>query len=57
MAISEINRELKKYNGLQPTDRPDLITRVFHLKVQELFKDVKNDLFGLYTGHVYSIEY
>jgi hypothetical protein len=50
----EIVRELR---GLQPTDRPDLIARVFRLKVQELIADLRNGLFGLYAGHVYTIEY
>jgi hypothetical protein len=43
--------------GQQPPDRPDLIARVFRLKVQELLADVKNGLFGPYAGHVYTIEY
>jgi len=43
--------------GQQPTDRPDLIARVFRLKVQELLADLKNALFGPYAGHVYTIEY
>ncbi len=43
--------------GQQVTDRPDLITRVFTLKVKELLTDLKNHLFGPYTGHVYMIEY
>jgi hypothetical protein len=51
----EIDRELR--NGLQPTDRPDIIARVFCLKVQELLADLKNGLLGPYAGHVYTIEY
>jgi hypothetical protein len=51
----EIVRELLP--GQQPTDRPDLIARVFRLKVQELLADLKNGLFGPYAGHVYTIEY
>jgi hypothetical protein len=51
----EIDREL--HNGLQPTDRPDIIARVFRLKVQELLADLKNGLFGPYAGYVYTIEY
>jgi hypothetical protein len=50
----EIDRELK---GRQPIDRPDLIARVFHLKVRELLIDLKNGLFGPYIGHVYMIKY
>jgi hypothetical protein len=51
----EIVRELEP--GQQPQDRPDLIARVFYLKVQELLADLKNGLFGPYAGHVYTIEY
>jgi hypothetical protein len=43
--------------GQQPTDRPDLICRVFALKVKELLADLKKGLFGPYAGHVYTIEY
>ena len=43
--------------GQQPNDRPDLITRVFFLKVKELIADLRNDLFGPYQGHVYTVEY
>ena len=51
----EILRELNP--GQQPTDRPDIIARVFRLKIQELLTDLKNGLFGPYAGHVYTIEY
>jgi hypothetical protein len=50
----EIDRELE---GRQPMDRPDLIARVFRLKVRELLVDLKNGLFGPYIGHVYTIKY
>lgn len=43
--------------GQQPTDRPDLIARVFCLKVQELLTDIRNGILGPYAGHVYTIEY
>ena len=43
--------------GQQPTDRPDLICRVFALKVKELIADLRKGLFGPYAGHVYTIEY
>jgi hypothetical protein len=43
--------------GQQPTDRPDLICRVFALKVKELLADLKKGLFGPYAGHMYTIEY
>ncbi len=41
----------------QATDRPDLIARVFALKVKELLADLKNGLLGPYAGYVYTIEY
>jgi hypothetical protein len=45
------------FPGQQPTDRPDLIARVFRLKVKELLADLKGGLFGPYQAHVYTIEY
>jgi len=51
----EITRNLLP--GQTATDRPDLVARVFHLKVQELLADLKRNLFGPYAGHVYTIEY
>lgn len=51
----EILAEL--FPGQQPTDRPDLVARVFRLKVRELLTDLKNGLFGPYAAHVYTIEY
>jgi len=35
----EITRELAK-NNLKPQDRPDIITRVFKIKFDELMKDL-----------------
>lgn len=32
--------------GLRPEDRPDIITRVFKMKLNHLMKDLKNGLFG-----------
>lgn len=43
--------------GQQARDRPDLIARVFNLKAKELIKDLKEGFFGLYVGHVMTIEY
>jgi hypothetical protein len=51
----EITRNLLA--GQQPADRPDLIARVFRLKVKELLADLKGGLFGPYQAHVYTIEY
>jgi len=45
------------FEGQQPQDRPDLIARVFRLKVKGLLADVKNGIFGPYQAHVYTIEY
>jgi hypothetical protein len=45
------------FPGQRPNDRPDLIARVFRLKIQELLADLRNGLFGQYAGHVYTIEY
>jgi hypothetical protein len=44
-------------NGQQAINRPDLLYRVFILKVRELLTDLKNHVFGRYTGHIYTIEY
>lgn len=51
----EIIREL--FPGQQPTDRPDLLARVFRLKLKELLDDLKSGVLGPYEGHVYTIEY
>lgn len=52
----EIQRELLP--GQEPIDRPDLVARVFHLKVKKLLAELKQgNIFGRYQGHVYTIEY
>ena len=39
-------------------DRPDIVARVFHLKVKELLRDVKEkNIFGRYMGSVYTVKY
>jgi hypothetical protein len=55
--------------GQTTADRPDLVTRVFHLKVKALLEDIKGmskgghnrvsrpGIFGKYLGHIYTIEY
>lgn len=45
------------FTGQQPYDRPDIIARVFHLKVGEIVRDLKKGIFGPYAGHVNTIEY
>ena len=52
----EISRELLP--GQTAVDRPDLVARVFHLKQQELLKEIKiKNIFGRYLGCVWTIEY
>ena len=52
----EITRELLP--GQTATDRPDLVVRVFRIKVTHLLHDLKRkQIFGRYLGSVYTIEY
>ena len=52
----EIQNELLP--GQTPQDRPDLITRVFKLKKDQLMHDiVKGELFGKVVAHMYVIEW
>lgn len=52
----EILSELEP--GQQPNDRPDLIARVFHLKLKLLIKDLhENGFFGKTVARVYTIEF
>ena len=52
----EIKRELLPHQTA--FDRPDLVSRVFHLKVQFFLADLKkHQIFGQYTGSVYTIKY
>lgn len=52
----EIKNELA--DGQSPVDRPDLVARVFNLKVRELINDLKyKQIFGKYKGLVRTIEY
>jgi hypothetical protein len=44
--------------GQAPHDRPDIIARVFRLKLDQLIKDLKtNHLFGVPVAHVHVIEF
>ncbi|KAF4530354.1 hypothetical protein B566_EDAN018479, partial [Ephemera danica] len=44
--------------GQVPSDRPDVVARVFDLKVKELLKDiVKGQIFGSVAAYTYSIEF
>ena len=52
----EITDEL--FTGQNASDRPDLVARVFDLKVKELLKDIKvKQIFGSYRGLVRTVEY
>ena len=43
---------------IQPCDRPDIVARVFHIKLQELMKDLtKKSIFGKAVAWVYVIEF
>ncbi|GKB34511.1 hypothetical protein Tco_0879453, partial [Tanacetum coccineum] len=53
----EIVREMSK-KGLKPEDRPDVITRVFKIKLDNLIKEFKDErTFGRVRGVVYTIEF
>ncbi len=44
--------------GQSACDRPDIVARVFHLKLAALLNDImKKDLFGEVLGHVYTVKY
>ncbi|CAH9117164.1 unnamed protein product [Cuscuta europaea] len=53
----EIEREVKK-EGVRPEDRPDLVTRVFKIKLNNLIADLKDQkIFGHPRALVYTIEF
>ncbi|XP_074299925.1 uncharacterized protein LOC141631106 [Silene latifolia] len=44
--------------GLRPEDRPDILSRVFKMKLAELMKDLKDrHIFGRVIGGTYTIEF
>jgi hypothetical protein len=52
----EITRE--PLPGQSPSDRPDLISRVFQLKKDAIIKDIyKNGVLGRTVAYVYAIEF
>ena len=52
----EITRELLPFQTA--TDRPDLVARVFRIKVAHLLNDLKKEqIFGKFLGCVWTIEY
>ncbi|GKD94622.1 ATP-dependent DNA helicase PIF1-like protein [Tanacetum coccineum] len=53
----EISRYMREHN-LSSTDRPDVLTRLFKMKLDQLMKDVKElHLFGRTQAVVYTIEF
>ncbi|XP_071688702.1 uncharacterized protein [Rutidosis leptorrhynchoides] len=51
-------RYLAKYNNITPSDRADILSRVFHLKINEYVIVLKvEDPFGLYRAILYTIEF
>ncbi|GJS87280.1 hypothetical protein Tco_0769916 [Tanacetum coccineum] len=53
----EITRFLRK-RGLKSEDRPDVITRVFKMKLDQLIKDIKEKrIFGRVRAEIYTIEF
>lgn len=53
---AEIQDEL--FPGQTAADRPDLVARVFHLKLRDLLDHIKNkEVFGPWLGWVWTIEY
>ncbi|XP_057249974.1 uncharacterized protein LOC125496547 [Beta vulgaris subsp. vulgaris] len=53
----EINRFVSK-RGLRPEDRPDVICRVFKMKLDQLVKDLKDhNIFGRVRAVVYTVEF
>jgi hypothetical protein len=44
--------------GEQPNDRPDIIIRVFHMKLEQLLDDIRSGaIFGPISAFLYSIEF
>jgi len=53
---TEITQNLQ--HGEQPSDRPDIIVRVFHMKLQQLIEDISSGhVFGPILAILYSIEF
>ncbi|XP_076913695.1 uncharacterized protein LOC143572407 [Bidens hawaiensis] len=54
----EIVRYMAQYPALKANDRPDIISRVFQLKVEAFRSFIKHDrLFGTVVAHLYTIEF
>lgn len=55
-AWPEITNELQKHQTAN--DRPDLIARVFNIKLKALINDIiKNQIFGRTIAHIYVVEW
>jgi len=53
-------REIRSnlFPGQQPSDRPDLIVRVFNAKLNEIIEEItKKQIFGQVTYYFYTIEF
>ncbi|XP_054795045.1 uncharacterized protein LOC129300500 [Prosopis cineraria] len=56
-AWPEIKRYCQKYN-LSSTDRPDILCRVFKMKLQSLLKTIKDKkIFGTIRAEIYTVEF
>ncbi|XP_026451721.1 uncharacterized protein LOC113352060 [Papaver somniferum] len=54
----EITEALKKIPGQQPIDRPDIVSRVFHIKLKALMSDLEGSRhFGEAQGAIYTVEF
>ncbi|XP_026383265.1 uncharacterized protein LOC113278718 [Papaver somniferum] len=54
----EITEALKKIPGQQPIDRPDIVSRVFHIKLKALMSDLEGSRhFGEVQGAIYTVEF
>ncbi|KAF1872358.1 hypothetical protein Lal_00016656 [Lupinus albus] len=52
------NVRLLKPMGLKPHDRPDIISRVFKMKIEELLHDLKKiHVLGKVLAYMYTIEF
>ena len=45
------------FRGQAPSDRPDLIVRVFFAKLKALIKEIRNGALGAWAAHLYTIEF
>lgn len=46
------------YNHQKPCDRPDIVSRIFNIKANQLLNDLtKNQIFGKVSAYVYVIEF